>query len=123
MAVSASWPVRSEEEREPDGRVVGASGAGLRSQAAHWTGYWGSGAKQRAGRKHKGMLLNYNKMIVSCSQQGVQSGQDSEKEAGVGVLPWAPVPWRVQEALGPFCRCRGTVTKLFLQQTCSSVGS
>lgn len=46
------------------------------------------------------MLLDYNEVTVSCSQYGVQSGQDSERDARLGILAWAQKSWRVEELLG-----------------------
>lgn len=46
------------------------------------------------------MLLDYNEVTVSCSQYGVQSGQDSERDARLGILAWAQKSWRVEELPG-----------------------
>lgn len=42
----------------------------------------GSGGSVGVG----GMLWDYSEVIVSCSQHGVQSGQDSEKDARLGII-------------------------------------
>lgn len=36
--------------------------------------------------KHGGMFLDYIEVIVNRSHHGVQSGQDSEKDATLGIL-------------------------------------
>lgn len=50
--------------------------------------------------KPRGEFLDYNEVIVSCSQHGDQSGHDSEKDAKLEIIFWAPKPWRVKEAWG-----------------------
>lgn len=42
----------------------------------------GSGGSVGVG----GMLWDYSEVIVSCSQHGVQSGQDSEKDTRLGII-------------------------------------
>lgn len=38
-----------------------------------------------------------SEVVGSCSQHGVQSGQDSEKDARLRILLGAPKSWRVEE--------------------------
>ena len=57
------------------------------------------------------VYLNYNEVTVNCSQHRVQCGQDSEKEARLGIFLWTQKPWRIIEAPGALRGCWGIMPK------------